>query len=1252
MTLNRNVCIILVIILAASSSAVTLNHSSEKQTVINVISSRPGGFTIQFDFPELEFMSVESGGENYSEIIIPGCGQTHEIGKPSLPAFSKLLRLPNTGGYSISISLPEPVIHSGVKVLPAQPMKIDGHDAPEFTCDQDFYQSDALYPENSAETGSISVWRDIRVAPVNLYPVRYNPQREELKFYRSVTVEITYTAEGENELTERNRPFSEAFVPLYEALSIGPGGEEFDEPAERGSYLIITHPNYVTLLQGWAEWKTRMGYSTYVASTNETGTTTGSIKTFILEAYNDWDVPPEFVVLVSDEDSGIPTFFIPGSYYPWAAADLEYALLDGPDYFPELFVGRLSVDNTTQLMAIINKMNNYEREPYMGQTAWFDRALMIADYTGAESCRYTKEFCEDQVEFGGYGTVANAYYPGAVTSQIAQEINQGVSFVNYRGYGGSTYWTLNMWNHWDVGDVQALANGWMTPVVTSMVCGGGNFAYSSDPCFGEAWIREANSGGVAFCGPSEVDTHTKWNNNLDCGLYWGIFREGIEQFGPALVFAKMELWLDYPHCRSGVGTPTNSVGFYFHVYNLLGDPGLKMWTGEPEIISVDYPEPLPLGMSQIEFTVTDNSGNPVENAYVCTWKDDEIYEGAKTSADGVITLPMDDYSAGTMKVTVTGKNLKPYMADLEIEQQDVLIGISSVTVDDDNTGGTYGNDDGMISPGEAVDLIIAAENFGSSVTAQNIIGTITSGSSLILFEQSVQQYGDLSPQQSSTQIFRIILHPTLTAYDDLGLQMNFTSSQGDWDQSVWVDISDVELIPLDYEFEPAVLEPGQQSELTITLENAGLCDASGVSAVLTSLDPLVQIISGSAAFGDIPSGQQGSNSLLPFIVSADETAFPGRMAHIRLNFTTSQGCQPVSDLLIQVGEVNVTDPMGPDVYGYYCFDSGDAGYSKTPAFDWFELHNNGGIMLNLPDYGDEQDCRVTVDLPFVFSYYGDDYSQISVCSNGYISMGISDVVQFRNKAIPSAMGPPAMISGFWDDLKMSSTSSEGNVYKYHDTANHRFIIEYYDVRNDYSNAYECFQIILYDPVFYPTPTGDGEIVMMYEDVNDVDTADNFTTVGIEDWSHTTGVQYVFSDIYPASSAELHDGLAIKYTTDPGEYVTISIDVTFEPVNPPVVIPAAGGSFEYLASAANNGNTAVVFDFWTEVTLPEGSVISPLMLRPNISLLPGASITRSLTQSVPAGAPAGVYTFCGITGVNSSGEIYASEEFTIEKLSAD
>jgi hypothetical protein len=77
---------------------------------------------------------------------------------------------------------------------------------------------------------------------------------------------------------------------------------------------------------------------------------------------------------------------------------------------------------------------------------------------------------------------------------------------------------------------------------------------------------------------------------------------------------------------------------------------------------------------------------------------------------------------------------------------------------------------------------------------------------------------------------------------------------------------------------------------------------------------------------------------------------------------------------------------------------------------------------------------------------------------------------------------------------------------------------------------------------------------------------------------------------------------------------------------PIVIPPGGGTFSYTANINNPGTNAVVFDVNTEAVLPNGNVYGPILLRNLLSLPAGGSLTRAMTQYVPAGAPAGSYTF--------------------------
>jgi hypothetical protein len=67
---------------------------------------------------------------------------------------------------------------------------------------------------------------------------------------------------------------------------------------------------------------------------------------------------------------------------------------------------------------------------------------------------------------------------------------------------------------------------------------------------------------------------------------------------------------------------------------------------------------------------------------------------------------------------------------------------------------------------------------------------------------------------------------------------------------------------------------------------------------------------------------------------------------------------------------------------------------------------------------------------------------------------------------------------------------------------------------------------LLDPAYYPTPTGDGEILIQYHNIVEPGSC----TVGIEDQSETVGLLYLFDETYDVTANEISDQFAIKFTT--------------------------------------------------------------------------------------------------------------------------
>lgn len=112
-----------------------------------------------------------------------------------------------------------------------------------------------------------------------------------------------------------------------------------------------------------------------------------------------------------------------------------------------------------------------------------------------------------------------------------------------------------------------------------------------------------------------------------------------------------------------------------------------------------------------------------------------------------------------------------------------------------------------------------------------------------------------------------------------------------------------------------------------------------------------------------------------------------------------------------------------------------------------------------------------------------------------------------------------------------------------------------------------------------------------------------------------------------------------------------LTVTLTPFNPPIQIPANGGSFEFNIAAANSGTSPFTFDIWTMATLPDGSEYGPIIGPVSLTVEPGMSVDRDRIQGVPAGAAAGNYTYDGYVGMYLI-SVWNEDHFDFEKLSFD
>ncbi len=294
----------------------------------------------------------------------------------------------------------------------------------------------------------------------------------------------------------------------------------------------------------------------------------------------------------------------------------------------------------------------------------------------------------------------------------------------------------------------------------------------------------------------------------------------------------------------------------------------------------------------------------------------------------------------------------------------------------------------------------------------------------------------------------------------------------------------------------------------------------------------------------------------------------------------------VPNIQLEKGEKDERDAVnpiagfgGPDAFGYSWTDSEEAG---GPAFDWIDISGSGSSIPSSDDGN-----TGPYNLGFDFSFYGNTFDSIRVCTNGWLSFN-STSTAYSHDGIPNGAAPNNLLAAFWDDL---NPTSGGTIY--YESIGGQFIVQYEAVQHYGGGSPETFQVIL---------NADGSIFYQYETVSD----GSGCSVGIEDASGTDGLQVAFNSDY------LHSGLAIRYATQPA-MTWVSVD----PLSGTVAVDGsemvtvhfdsadlAMGTYEAVMTVMSNDPAASTIDL--PVTLVVGDDLSAVGDGlPNVMHLTGA-----------------------------------------------
>jgi len=1022
--------------------------------------------------------------------------------------------------------------------------------------------------------GAPVIMRDLRLVPVTLNPVIVRDGA--VQAVESLTLRLVYgpaaaacgTRAGSddrppvsgNELRGAPRPWSGNMERVYAGL-VPNHGQFYDlvDDSVFPVYLVTGSPNYLRVpnpaMDAFIKWKREKGFDVRVVPFDEIPGGGASIAFGDLRDWmrQQWQVlRPEFLLLVGDVDgvAACPDSVVQAHTGDYDVSDHFYAMQEGDDYFPELFVGRFSVDNAQQLYVMAEKPVLHEKNPVITGGDWLTRGLAVScNYsdTGTPpiSPNQTSRWVIDKLRANGFnlGPADSLFYPPLTDggSLINAAINQGRGIVNYRGWANSNGW---IYPAYDRDDLEALTNVMRMPFMGSFVCQTGAFGQGSgdvvveDPCFGEKATRLGSPGAprgfVAFVGPSDLHTRTQYNNPVCSGFYTGLFDLGLTSVGPALLNGKMELYTGYPLERDD---PYSSY-FYFHIYNVLGDADLKIWRHVPTTLVLDGPATLTPGQDVLEVQVRNGLGTPVDGVTVTLTAG---VDGSQLLARGVtrnghllLDVDPDLMTAGLAAVlTADHVDFMPAQRNLGVAAVAEALALEGLEVAEETVDGQY-------RAGEALELRLQLRNTGGGAVAAGTATLRDPAQWEILPDWFTIETGSvatpaLAPGAGATTdaAFRIRLAADAPDQGTLHLVADLEAGgfTGLTDGRLTLSNLALSLAAARWRSGAAQLLTGVLDTLDLDLVNSGAFDLAGAALTLASADPRVDVVEGAAA---LPALAREAGSTVSFVLQGGAGLFSGQAVHLALR-AEAEGRAATLAVPLPVGGILPEDPLGPDAYGYYAIESGDYDVRIHPTHEWIELDpaygGSGATRLLLAD-----DEVTAIDLPFPVTHYGRTGSRLGICSNGWVSLGDTWIDDFRNWNLPSSLGPPNLICAYWDDLKPHyPDSAYVPVLWRHDAAEGRLVVAWSRTYNRYAwenpgQPLQEFQIILYDQAVRPTPTGDTEVLVQWKQVTDLDQNNNFATCGMENFGHDIGIQVSYANQPSPGCLGFGAGRSVLFTT--------------------------------------------------------------------------------------------------------------------------
>lgn len=628
--------------------------------------------------------------KNYSHIHINGAQYIMDSGYPFLPFIPQFIYAENMDDIHVTVGQREIFALKENQIIHSQTSVFKGDSPIETARNESVYNTDAFYPYNDYDIIDAGYSHGRHMFLIRIFPIRYNPVQN------TFSVSDYYTIEHRDNYDVRSQVL----------------------PSQ---YLIVTPPHSSVYIDSFILSKKRQGYIVNIMFTDTAGATRDSIKTRIQNVYDNSPFPLTYVLLLGDTEY-IPNFT--GTELNAPPTDLYYTTMEGNDYFPDIYAGRISVNDSFELDTVLKKIIRMENSSWTSGDVWVNRAYLMASNDGSyhQLAEGTQNFAASKLRALPM-TVDSLYYYYNTGTPVIDAVNSGRSIMLYTGHGTETSWsgpTLSQ------SSINALNNADMNPLIFSFACLTGDFAHGTE-CFGETWLKNSTGAG-AFVG-SSVTSLWYEDDIMERSLINAITDSTRRDLGYLLEMSKRGVYAAY----GGAGYSKR----YFEMYNILGDPSMNMNTDIEGDLHINGNTIISEEADSMRYYIA-NQYNPVPNASVSIVMDDSLICTGKTDSNGYIALANTFSNGDSLGIYAYAVNYRyGYMP--VICSNDSYIDLKRIIINDELT--FTGVKDSVFSAGDRGWMKLEVISYGSD-TMKNVSALIRHMNDFVSSDDSIITIAD------------------------------------------------------------------------------------------------------------------------------------------------------------------------------------------------------------------------------------------------------------------------------------------------------------------------------------------------------------------------------------------------------------------------------------------------------------------------------------------------------------------------------